>query len=162
MKRVYISVGSNMDAENHIRAAVRVLRNQFGELDVSTTYRNPAVGFEGEDFLNLVIGLDSDLAIPDLASVMREIENSLGRDRSLPRFSARPIDLDLLIVGNAIVQEAGIALPRDEILNYAFVLCPLAELIGDAIHPEKQCSYQKLWEKFDRANLQMIPVNIVW
>jgi len=160
MKRVYISLGSNVDAENHIQAAIDLLRQQFGDIEVSTTYQNPSVGFDGDDFLNLVVGLDSDLSVQELASAMRDIEASLGRDRSMPKFSSRTIDLDLLIIGNKIIREGGILLPRDEILKYAFVLCPLAELVGDLIHPETLVTYQTLWQEFDQKSQPMTALEI--
>ena len=129
-QRAYVSIGSNRDAERQVATALRRLESEFGELEVSTVYQNPAVGFEGDDFLNLVAGFDSNMGVLPTARFLRQIEAEQGRDRSQPKFSSRVIDLDLLLYGDETGDFDGVVLPRDEILKYAFVLCPLAELIG--------------------------------
>lgn len=157
-KRAYVSIGSNVNAAANIKDSLRLLEKNFGPLELSPCYQNPAVGFEGEDFINLVVGFDSALGVPGTASKLRDIEAQLGRDRSRPKFSARTIDLDLLILDNQAETKAGITLPRDEILKYAFVLRPLAELVGDLVHPEANQSYAQLWQDFegDKDSLQVM------
>ncbi len=147
-QRAYVSIGSNVNARANIQAALKLLEKNFGPLTLSHCYQNPAVGFAGEDFINLVAGFDSALGVQGTASKLRDIEAQLGRDRSRPKFSARTIDLDLLILDNCAATQAGIRLPRDEILQYAFVLCPLAELVGELKHPEEQKTYAQLWAEF--------------
>lgn len=161
-RRAYVSIGSNVDAERQIREVLQRLRTTFGELELSTTYRNPAVGFDGDDFLNLVVGFDTGLGLKGTAEKLRELEAAQGRDRSLPKFSARTIDLDLLILDNCVEEEGGVQLPRDEILKYAFVLCPLAELVGEFQHPETGQSYGDHWTAFDKASQPMTPLVIEW
>ena len=96
MARVYVSLGSNVDREDRIRRAVDALRQAFGSIELSTVYDSAAVGFNGSNFLNLVAGFDCDLEVSAVASAFRDIEDQLGRDRSLPRFANRAIDLDIL------------------------------------------------------------------
>lgn len=157
-QRAYVSIGSNVNAKENIKASLKRLEKSFGPLQLSKSYQNPAVGFAGEDFINLVVGFDSALGVQGTAAKLRDIEAQLGRDRSRPKFSARTIDLDLLILDNRAVTKAGISLPRNEILKYAFVLCPLAELVGEQLHPEVQKSYADLWNDFsgDKDGLTLI------
>lgn len=148
MPRVWVSVGSNIDRERHIRAAVDDLRGLFGELVVSPVYETQAVGFSGEAFYNLVVGFDSELPPGRLHGLLHAIEARHGRERTGERFSSRTLDLDLLTYGDAVTEEGGKALPRDEILRYAFVLAPLADVAGDERHPQLGESYRSLWQRF--------------
>jgi len=152
MPHVWVSVGSNIEREHHIRAALADLREQFGEIVVSPVYETEAVGFKGDAFFNLVAGFDTGLAPETLHGVLREIEARHGRERSGGKFAARTIDLDLLTYGNAVTDRGGKALPRDEILRYAFVLAPLADVAGGELHPELGESYDSLWTRFAQTN----------
>jgi 2-amino-4-hydroxy-6-hydroxymethyldihydropteridine diphosphokinase len=144
--RVYVSLGSNVDRETKIRQAVAMLREHFAEIDLSPVYDSAAVGFDGSDFLNLVAGFDTDLSVEAVASIFRAIEDQLGRDRSLPKFASRPIDLDILIYDDVILDMPGIRIPRPEILHNAFVLKPLQDIAPDSLHPENRESYAALWK----------------
>ncbi|MDJ0740549.1 MAG: 2-amino-4-hydroxy-6-hydroxymethyldihydropteridine diphosphokinase [Gammaproteobacteria bacterium] len=147
MPRVWISVGSNIERETHIRAALDDLRARFGELIVSPVYETPAVGFAGEPFLNLVVGVDSERPPAELHELMREIEARHGRRRGGAKFSSRTLDLDVLTYGDAVTDDGGKALPRDEILEYAFVLAPLADVAGAELHPQRRETYAALWRQ---------------
>lgn len=162
IQRAWVSIGSNRDAERQVATALRRLKSEFGQLAVSAVYRNPAVGFEGDDFLNLVVGFDTDLGVLPTARFLRRIEAEQGRDRSQPKFSSRVIDLDLLLYGDEVGDFSGVVLPRDEILKYAFVLCPLAELIGSQKHPEAGRTYAELWQEFGAEEQGMTPVPLSW
>jgi len=152
MPRVWVSIGSNIERERHIRAALNDLRETFGEIDVSPVYETEAVGFTGDAFFNLVAGFDTKLAPEVLHRMLREIEARHGRERGGGKFAARTLDLDLLTYGSAITDEGGKFLPRDEILRYAFVLAPLADVAGAELHPELGESYQLLWQRFAETN----------
>ncbi len=145
MTRAWVSAGTNVDPEANMRAAIRSLQQEFGELLLSPVYRTKAVGFEGDDFLNMVIGMDTDLPPDQLRSRLREIEKRQGRMRGEEKFSPRTIDLDLLTWGNLVDEAAGI--PRDEILEYAFVLKPLADVAPEELHPQIMKSYAQLWQE---------------
>jgi 2-amino-4-hydroxy-6-hydroxymethyldihydropteridine diphosphokinase len=160
MPRVWLSIGSNIDRERCIRGAIRALRARFGDLVLSRVYETPAEGFDGEPFYNLVAGLETDLPPEQLHPLLREIEDVHGRERSGPKFSARTLDIDLLTWGDEVTKRGGKVLPRDEILKYAFVLGPLAEVAPDARHPETGQRYADLWEAFpaaSRAALHAVP-----
>ena len=159
MPRVWVSVGSNIEREQHIRAALADLHAAFGDLTVSPLYETEAVGFEGDAFYNLVVGFDTVLMPAALHRVMREIEARHGRERSGEKFASRTLDLDLLTYGDWVTDEGGKALPRDEILRYAFVLAPLVDVAADEIHPQLGQTYRYLWERFDaeaRAGLRRL------
>jgi 2-amino-4-hydroxy-6-hydroxymethyldihydropteridine diphosphokinase len=147
MPRVWVSVGSNIDRERHTRAALEELRAMFGDLIVSPLYEARAVGFEGDAFFNLVVGFDTELPPSRLHELLRGIESHNGRVRGGEKLAPRTIDLDLLTYGDALTDEGGKRLPRDEILHYAFVLAPLADVAGDERHPQLGDTYRSLWER---------------
>lgn len=151
MPRVYLGVGSNIDREKNIRGALRALEERYGDILISPVYESDAVGFEGDPFYNLVVAIDTDKTVGELAAELRAIEEAWGRDRRSPKFSSRTLDIDILTWGNACGEVEGVNLPRDEILKYAFVLKPLADLAGNDRHPETIRAYAEHWEAFDHS-----------
>ena len=149
MVMVTISIGSNIERDVHLRASVSRLREYFTNLILSPVYETAAVGFEGEDFYNLAAAFDTERDVFEVASILKTIEDELGRDRSQPKFSARAIDLDLLTYGDTVLEQANIQIPRHEIIENAFVLKPLADIVGDVQHPQLQRSYQQLWQDME-------------
>ena len=145
MARVYVGLGSNVEREIRIREAVEALRQSFGEIELSPVYDTLAVGFEGDNFLNLVAALDTGQAVQDVAAEFHDIENRLGRDRRGPRFGNRAIDLDILLYDDLILKEPGIRVPRPEILINAFVLKPLQDIAPERLHPETGLSFAEHW-----------------
>ena len=142
---VYIGLGSNVDREKNIVLAIKEMRQVFGELELSPVYESAAVGFDGSDFLNLVAGFKTDDNVAEVVRALREIEDNLGRDRTQPRFSPRPIDLDILTYDDLQMDEPGIQIPRKEILENAFVLRPLQDIAAEVLHPVLKQSYRQLW-----------------
>ncbi len=157
MTRAWISAGSNVDRELNVRRAIRNLRQVFGELVISPVYRTPAQGFEGDDFLNLVIGIDTKLNPDELRKRLRDIEDRQGRVRGENKFASRTLDLDLLTWGDLVDEAQGI--PRDEILKYAFVLKPLADVAPEECYPGRDETYARLWADFPRKD-KLLPVTI--
>jgi len=151
--RGYISIGSNIDKEIHIPASLRALERQFGTLTISSIYESDAVGFSGDAFHNLIVGFDSDLDVKTVAKQLREIELDNGRTRNSQKFSARTLDLDLILYGDLIISDGRLQIPRDEIEKYAFVLEPLAEIAPTDIHPVSGINYAELWQQFDKTDL---------
>ncbi|MBN1378174.1 MAG: 2-amino-4-hydroxy-6-hydroxymethyldihydropteridine diphosphokinase [Gammaproteobacteria bacterium] len=145
---LYISVGSNVEPASHIGSALAMLENEFVGLQRSTVYKNPAIGFAGDDFLNLVVGCRSALPVAHVADRLDWIERAHGRDRQQPKFSPRTLDLDLLLYGDVVLEQEAFKLPREDILKYAFVLRPLAELAPVLQHPLENRTMAELWENF--------------
>ena len=158
MARVYVSVGSNIDRARNINGAIEALRSSYGELKQSHTYETAAVGFEGDPFYNLVVGFDTDQTPQQVAEVLGAIEDAHGRDRSAGKFSSRSLDLDLLLYDDLVLDEGKLHLPRKEILEYAFVIKPLAEIAGDTRHPVTGDSFAAIWAGFDQSAQPMWPV----
>jgi 2-amino-4-hydroxy-6-hydroxymethyldihydropteridine diphosphokinase len=160
--RVYVSLGSNADREANIRLAVAALREQFGAIELSPVYDSAAVGFDGSDFLNLVVGIDTSLEVEAVVTIFHAIEDQLGRDRSLPKFASRPIDLDILTYDNLILEVPGIRIPRPEILENAFVLKPLQDIAPQSLHPVSGQSYAELWRRMEPGapRLTLFPLDL--
>ena len=145
MTRVYLSLGSNIEPEKNLRAALAELRTRFGEIAVSPTYRYAAVGFNGPDFLNLAVGLDTDLPPQLLNDWLHVLEDRHGRRRDLPRFSSRTLDADIVLYGDQVLAgEGNLQIPRPE-LEYAFVLKPLTDIAADVVHPLLHKTLLELW-----------------
>ncbi len=162
MAEVFVSIGSNIDRYRHISAALDALADCFGDLQVSPVYQSEAVGFEGDDFLNLVVGFQCDLSVGDLATQLRAIEDANGRSRHGPKFSSRTLDIDILTYDDLTGDCDGINLPRDEITKNAFVLLPLADIAADQQHPLLKIPYGEMWAAYDQASQRLWPVDFQW
>ena len=103
MTEVYVSVGSNVETELRLRAAAMALADRYGLLRLSPVYRNPAVGFDGDDFLNAVITFTTDDPVADVAAALGAVETANCRQRGETRFAPRTLDLDLLLYGDAVI-----------------------------------------------------------
>ena len=150
MARVYVSVGSNLERETWMRRAVLLLRERFGVVRVSPVYESAAVGFDGDPFYNLVAGFETTLPPAEVAAALRRIEIMCGRDPSSRRFAPRRLDLDFILYDALVEQGEGYRLPRGELLRYAFMLGPLADLAPAERHPVDGRTYAELWAAFDR------------
>jgi 2-amino-4-hydroxy-6-hydroxymethyldihydropteridine diphosphokinase len=150
MSKVYVSIGSNIDKQKHIRACLQEMAEQFSNLVLSPIYESEAVGFQGDNFYNLVAKFDTELTVSELSKTFKDMEDKYGRNRGGPKFGSRTLDVDILTYDNLIGNIDGVQLPRDEITKNAFVLLPLADIAPDELHPEQQVSYARLWFFFDK------------
>ncbi len=146
---VYVGLGSNIEPERNVPRAVRRLTAAFGEMRVSPVYRCPAVGMRGADFMNLVVGFRSAEAVDSIEAVLTELEADSGRVRSREVVS-RTLDLDLLLYGACV--DPIRRLPRDDVLRYPFVLCPLADIAPAARHPVSGETYSDAWARMAPGN----------
>lgn len=145
MTQVYFGIGSNIDAERNIRAGVEALRAAFPDCRISPVYRSRAVGFDGADFINLVATADTKLSVRALRDFLRDLEDRHGRLRDVPKFSDRSLDIDILLYGARISDDPDLPLPRPEIMRFAHVLKPMADLAPDLACPGDGRTMASIW-----------------
>ncbi|MFQ5468759.1 MAG: 2-amino-4-hydroxy-6-hydroxymethyldihydropteridine diphosphokinase [Gammaproteobacteria bacterium] len=162
MPRVFLSIGSNIDREENIRSGVDALHVYHRDFMLSSVYESEAVGFEGDDFYNLVIGFGTSDDLKAVYQKIRSIEDQHYRNRNGPRFGPRTLDIDLLLYGEMVIKEDWITLPREEIDINAFVLWPLAEIAGDERHPVSNRLFSQLWEEFDKDTQKIRKIDFDW
>ena len=121
----FLSLGSNINAEANIIFAIEQLNKILTNTKFSSIHKTKAEGFEGDDFLNLVVAGESDLNFDDLNKKLKDIENESGRKRDVPNFSARTLDIDIVLQ----INEDEILYESDEIEKYSFVSEPLKEVL---------------------------------
>ena len=158
MHRAYLSLGSNIEPEKHLRAAVAELRERFGALIVSPVYRSAAVGFEGPEFLNLAVGLDTDLDAPALDAWLHALEDRHGRRRDGPRYSSRTLDVDIVLFDEDAIDGPGhLVVPRPE-LTQPFVLVPLAAIAPEARVPGTGRTVLDLYQDLRIRGIERVPL----
>ena len=161
MAQVYIGIGSNIDKHIHIPNVLAELKQQFGNIKISPVYQSSAVGFEGEDFYNLVVGLKTNLSPHEMYKLLRKLEANHQRARdSVNQFVSRTLDLDQLLYDDLQINDGKVIIPSPDILEYAFVLKPLVNIAAEFIHPTVKVTLQELWDRFDKASVELKPVTI--
>ncbi|TLZ30936.1 MAG: 2-amino-4-hydroxy-6-hydroxymethyldihydropteridine diphosphokinase [Gammaproteobacteria bacterium] len=155
---VYVAAGSNVAPEENLARAVAELAREFPGARFSPWYRNRAVGFEGDDFINLVTGFSTALPVPQVLERLHAIETACGRGRAAPRWAPRTMDLDVLLYGDLVCHEPGLELPRPDLLKRAYMLGPLAALAPEVVHPVAGLTIGELWRRFDRAAHPLEPL----
>ncbi|WP_299695039.1 2-amino-4-hydroxy-6-hydroxymethyldihydropteridine diphosphokinase [uncultured Vibrio sp.] len=162
MVDVYVSIGSNINREHHITESLKALNHRFAPLHISHFYDCEPVGFEGDNFLNLVVGFECDLPVGELAKVLHQIELENDRKRETKEYASRTMDIDILLYGNQVGMIDGVELPRGEITEYAFVLRPLVDIAAQQRHPTLDITYQQIWNKFDKLSqkTELIPFKL--
>jgi 2-amino-4-hydroxy-6-hydroxymethyldihydropteridine diphosphokinase len=136
----YLGLGSNVgDSSGHLRAAIELLEERGVEVEaVSSTYVTEPVGeiLDQPDFLNAAIRIRTDLEPEELLDVCKAVEAERGRAFDLPRHSPRPLDVDLLLLGDLELSTDRLTLPHREVSSRRFVLAPLLELDPELALPD--------------------------
>jgi 2-amino-4-hydroxy-6-hydroxymethyldihydropteridine diphosphokinase len=136
----YLGLGSNVgDREEHLRAALRLLAEHGVEVEaVSSTYETEPVGeiVDQPDFLNAAVRIRTALEAEQLLDLCKAIEAERGRMFGGPRHGPRPLDIDLLLLGDLEVSDERLRLPHPELTGRRFVLAPLLELDPDLALPD--------------------------
>ncbi len=159
MALAYLGLGSNLDAKNNMRLALREIGERFVLHDVSPVYRSKALGFEGADFLNAVAIIETELSPQELCGELERIHELAGRRRT-DKVISRTLDIDLLLYDRLVAETEGIRLPRSDVLQYSFVLKPLADIAPDYIHPVSGKSIRDHWNEFDVASHPLTRVDL--
>lgn len=157
--QVYVGIGSNVDREANIQGGLNALNTAFGELTVSAVYESKSFGFDGDPFYNLVAGFVTTQSVQQVAESLRVIEFDHGRKRNEEKYSSRTLDIDLLLYGSLVMEDANLVLPRPDIDKYSFVLQPLAEIAGSQTHPVSGKSFAELWQAFDGPRDDLWPAD---
>lgn len=142
----YLSLGSNVAPERNLTQAIAELRAAFGAVVLSPVYRTAAVGFDGMDFLNAAAVVRTALSPQALNDWLHALEDRHGRDRSGPRFGDRPLDIDIVLFDELVLEGPGnLRIPRPE-LQHAFVMKPLADIAADVPVPGTGHTVGQLWQ----------------
>ena len=160
MPEVFVAAGSNVRPRHHLRRALALMREAWPGLRVSGAYANRAVGFEGDDFINLVAGFVTDEPLAGVLARLHDIEAACGRPREAPKWAPRSMDLDVLLHGDTVGEFPGAVLPRPDLLRRPYMLGPLAELAPDLVHPVAGRSMAELWAGLDGGGHEMVRVGL--
>lgn len=160
MPIAYLGLGSNQDAEQILRLAARELRNRFSVQKISAVCRSEALGFDGADFLNAVACIETELKPHELCTQLELIHEVAGRRRRSDKFISRSLDIDLLLYDQLVLNEPPVRLPREDVLQYSFVLKPLAEIAPDYRHPVTGKLLSEHWREFDAASHPVTAVDL--
>jgi 2-amino-4-hydroxy-6-hydroxymethyldihydropteridine diphosphokinase len=159
---VFVSLGSNIEPEANLAQAVRLLRERCHVLAASSVYRTPPQGYVYQpDFLNMAVKLTTSLAPADFKTdVLDVIEHLLGRQRDPHNKNApRTIDLDISLWGDAVFEygDKPWRVPDPDIVRFAHVALPLAELAPTFIHPLEGKTLAQIAARFSTEGIQRIP-----
>ena len=134
----YLSLGSNIgDRTNNLKNAINSIENLVGKVNkISKFYENPAVGFDGNSFINICVELVTHLSPDELLNSLLNIENEYGRKRiKSGEYSSRIIDIDIIFYEDLIINQNGLVIPHPRMQSRHFVLTPMCDLNPDFIHP---------------------------
>ena len=115
----------------------------------------------GDDFLNLVASFESEKSPQAICEDIETIHNLVGRSREGGKWASRPLDIDLLLYNDLIMSERPVRVPREDILEYSFVLRPLAELAPDLVHPVTGRTMLEHWQEFDASRQPLEVVGVM-
>lgn len=151
---IFLSIGSNIEPEKNLQAAVDRLRDRFSVHAISSVYQSPPFGFEDQpDFLDIVVLVTSPLIPVAFKNGLDSIEKSLGRDRDSQenKYGPLTLDIDILLWGDTAFSfgKKPWRVPNDGIVKYAAVAIPLAELAPDVVHPTENVTIREIAERFD-------------
>ena len=161
MATIYVGLGSNIAPEQNLHLGISELRDRYGELQISAVYRSRAHGFVGEDFLNLVVAFESDSPPAAICEAIEAIHNLSGRERNSGKWESRPLDIDLLLYNDLVLDEPPVRVPRMDVLEYSFVLRPMAELAPDLRHPVTGRTMLEHWQEFDATSHPLEVVGVI-
>lgn len=161
MPLVYLGLGSNLEPVQNLQLASRELRSRFSLQKISAVYRSKAMGFDAADFLNAVACIETELTPQDLCTELELIHDVAERQRGPGNYVSRTLDIDLLLYDRLVLDEPPVRVPREDVLQYSFVLRPLAEIAPDYRHPVTGKSISDHWQEFDASRHPLTAVSVI-
>ena len=158
MTAVYVAAGSNVEPEKYLSVALRALAAAYGPLTLSPAYRNQAVGFSGADFINLVVGFQTEDSPAEVRQQLQKIEAACDRPLGAAKWAPRTMDLDILLFGALVSDEPGLVIPRPDLLKRPYMLKPMADIAPEVRHPMLGQTMRELWEEFNGGEHSMVEV----
>lgn len=159
----YLCLGSNINPEDNIRFAVRQLQKDFGEIKTSNLYLSEAVGFDGDDFLNLAVAIETEQTLGQLLDYTDELEKQAGRVRVYRgRYDSRTLDIDVVMFGDLQGVHQGREWPSTDIDENAHVLLPISEIAGNTKHPKLGIDFTQLWRESKLRKQPLTRVEQIW
>ena len=154
MSIAWLGLGSNVDAESHIRAGIGELEDEFGSVSLSPAYASTSVGFDGDDFINLVARVETDMQPLELRQYLRDLEDRYDRKRNVPKFSDRSLDIDILLYDDLVLISPVLEIPRAEILELVSGCTPakLVQIVGQMNVLEMMMGLTKMRARRTPAN----------
>lgn len=162
MARIYLSLGSNIQAEKHILQGLDALANEFGTLELSAAVESEPVGFIGDNFINLMAIINSDLPLKQLSQQLRQIEYDHGREENAPKYSGRTLDIDIVMVDQLTGEHDGISLPRKDLFRHGYMLYPMALMEPDMVPPGQELNCKQLWRSFPHTEQKLWVRTLTW
>jgi 2-amino-4-hydroxy-6-hydroxymethyldihydropteridine diphosphokinase len=144
---VFVALGSNIQPQQRLLQAARLLKAAFPGVRLSSAYQNPAAGFIGDDFVNAAACFATSLSLSELRAQLQRIEAQCGRQRDDAKWAPRAMDLDILLYGDTISSSQGLQLPRGDLLRRGYMLGPAAELAPLHRHPTVHRTLAALWQE---------------
>ena len=160
MSTAYLSLGSNVNARSNLLAGIAALREAFNDVRLSPAYQTRAVGFDGDDFINLAASIETTLQPLELKQFLKKLEDRHGRTRNAAKFSDRTLDIDILLYDDLYLVSPLIEIPRAEIMAFAHVLKPLADLAPDLLHPVCRKTIAGIWQTHSARGTPFKRINL--
>ena len=151
----YLSLGSNIgDRTNNLKNAINSIENLVGKVNkISKFYENPAIGFDGDNFVNICVEVVTHLSPKELLNSLLKIENEYGRKRlKSGEYSSRIIDIDIIFYEDIIINQNGLVIPHPRMQSRHFVLTPMCDLNPDFIHPISGLKISQLIDELEIRN----------
>jgi 2-amino-4-hydroxy-6-hydroxymethyldihydropteridine diphosphokinase len=161
--KVYFCLGSNISPHQNISFAIRRVRRKFSDVESSSLYSSKAVGFEGDDFLNIALCVKTDMSLAEVLTYADTLEQEAGRVRvRRGGFDSRTLDVDVLMYGDLAGEHEGRIWPNQDLNENAHVLLPMSEIAGDVEHPSNGLKFGELWKQFDHQDHQLCRVDLFY
>jgi 2-amino-4-hydroxy-6-hydroxymethyldihydropteridine diphosphokinase len=160
---VTLGIGSNTDPVDNLHSCLDALLLQFRDMKLSSVFESAAAGNASTGtYLNMAVGFETDLKLDELAAFLKKLEAKHSRVRDAGNGHKVTLDIDILTYGKLSGNQAGITLPRQEILNTPYVLWPLSQVASQQRHPESSETYATLWKNFTGDRSSIHPVDFEW